>query len=106
MLIRTLFAGILLLGLSSPLAAQANDQIEKYYSLVNRAEISITESKFKDALHFYEEASKIKTLFSYDAHNALLCAIETNNVKKAISYAKLLLQKGVPVPYFYQQKFG
>lgn len=90
---------------SSLFAQKSNDQIRHYYELVNKAELSITDKLYRESLDYYEEASKIKNLFSYDAHNALMCAMETGLYKDAIRYAEILIKKGAPVSFFNQQKF-
>lgn len=97
---------LLALFLSPVLPAQKTDQhIRKYYSLVNQAELHITDRAYPEALTCYLKASKIKKLFSYDAHNALLCAVETSRFATAIRYAEILIRKGVPLVFFHQRKF-
>lgn len=83
----------------------ASGIIQNYYTEVNRAELFISELKYKKAEKIYFKLSKKTQLQSIECHNALVCSSKINNIDKFIYYSKILICYGVPRNYFKQQKF-
>lgn len=81
-----------------------NNNIEKYYNFVNKAEIGISSNKLNKALYFYEKAFKNYTSpFPKDVYNALLVSINISKIKTAFKYSRILLKYGVGLNFFDQQ---
>ena len=106
LLLRSFLPGVLFILYGPLLFSQNTRQIRKYYTLVNKAELAITDRQYKQALHAYQKAARIKNLYSYDAHNALLCTMELGKYEKSVGYVQQLeVKKGIPRAFFAQRKF-
>ena len=84
--------------------ANESDYTKDYYPLVNKAELSILESNYSEALELYQEAFKaVPTPFARDYYNAAVCAMLLENKKQSLTYLEKLASKGVSIDYLAQQ---
>jgi len=80
--------------------------LKLYYSLVNKAEIAIIHDRPDEAMTFYEQAfNKKERPFATDIYNAAVCALKSNNNKKALEYCTSLAKRGVGKRFFEQSLF-
>ncbi len=88
-----------LIFLIMPFVSFANDDVRKYYDLINIAELNIADNKPQQALENYQLAFQIKPPFCIDIYNATVCAISLNKNEVAITLCNMLAQKGVGAPF-------
>lgn len=75
--------------------------IEQYNTKINKAELSITNGKFKEALNYYESSFKLKEQpFAQDLYNAIVCALKLHLNRKALALSFILADKGVGKSFF------
>jgi hypothetical protein len=93
-----LFKIAILVAVLNPLKtdAQIHRPLE-YYSLINKAEMSIVEKNMPVALSFYERAFIVnpKKYFSEDLYKAFHCAMDVREYKIAEKYLTILLHRGL-----------
>ena len=74
--------------------------ITPYYALINKAELSICDHDLITANDYYKQAFRLLPApFSKDYHNAIICAMETNQTALARKYLKRLLSRGCTQEY-------
>lgn len=77
-----------------------------YNNYINKAELSITDGNYADALQQYETAfTDTKTEFVVDLYNACVCAAKLKNTAKVLAYADKLAAKGVGEKFFTKNIF-
>lgn len=77
--------------------AQLNPNLNKYYNLVNIAEINITNNKIYEAYSNYKMAFKIReTPFEIDQYNFAVCCAILNKKHKSFKHIKFLIEYGYP----------
>ena len=77
------------------------DQLEKYYSEINNAELSITAHDYKMAINYYDTAFKNKQEpFARDIYNQTICYIRNNDFREAITNCFALAEKGTGADFF------
>lgn len=82
---------------SNALFSQNDNFIKNYYPYINKAEMFIVNSNFKEAYLHYEKAFKnVHLPFVKDIHNALVCSIKLKLKKKPYTYLKKMANKGLP----------
>lgn len=79
--------------------------VVEYYSLIDKAEMSIVEGEFQFAIDFYLSANQKLNLFTTDAIRAIRCAVEVHDFHATNIFAMNLLLKGVPHSYFENNYF-
>ena len=80
---------------------------ENYFNNICNAELALCDSNWSSSLCFYKKAFNEKKLdsYSFDLHNAIVCASLTNKVKDAKKFAKMLILKGCDSAYFNKKCF-
>jgi hypothetical protein len=74
------------------------------YGEFNKCELLVAQEDYDKALKEYISLfQKNKNYFLIDIHNALICAVITDNQKEIKYLSKLLSQKGVPEKYFLER---
>ena len=82
---------------NSSLFSQNDNFIKNYYPYINKAEISIIDSNFKEAYINYEKAFKnVQSPFVKDIHNALICSIKLRYKESIYIHLKQMANKGLP----------
>lgn len=77
--------------------AQLNPNLNKYYNLVNKAELNITNNKIYEAYSNYKMAFKIReTPFEIDQYNFAVCCAILNKKHKSFKHIKFLIEYGYP----------
>lgn len=77
-----------------------------YNTYINKAEISITEGKYAEAMKQYDEAfTTTKIDFAVDIYNACVCAAKLKNISKVLMLADMLAYKGVGEKFFTKNIF-
>jgi hypothetical protein len=84
----------------------ANNKIEKYYYLVNKAELQIVNMKYDNALNIYNKAFFLKKVNYKDLYNAFLCAYYTNDTFYSIKYNTELAKNGLQKLFFQDSMFN
>lgn len=79
-------------------AFKSDSSVRKYYVLTNKAELSIVDSNFKEAIKYYEAAFQIKTPNTKDLHNAYCASTFVKDCEKGRKYLEQLAIKGYRVP--------
>lgn len=96
-----LFLFIIFYGVLNSCHAQnllISDSLVSYYHYTNLAEISITESKFEQAINSYEEAFKFKkSPFCVDKYNKGLCESKLRNYKSTYVSLEYIVRHGFKV---------
>ncbi len=78
----------------------------KYNRLVNKAELSVVDSNYTEALNFYQTAfSELEYPFTIDYYNALLCATFTGDYDLSFEYMYRLVDKGIEYDKFKNNKY-
>jgi hypothetical protein len=80
----------LLIFFTLPYFVGAQKNIKKFYSLLNKAELSIVNGKYKSALRNYSKASMIHELFARDFNNAFWASFYAKDNKRGLFYFKKL----------------
>ncbi len=72
-----------------------------YHALINKAELSIADGQYQQALKYYDSAFLGKKKpFALDLYNASVCAVKSNLSKQAVVYCQKLADKGVGGDFF------
>lgn len=96
-----IFAGLVLTG---NLHAQSTGHT--YNNYINKAELSIVDGKYAEALQNYETAfARTKTSFAVDLYNACACAAKLKNTDKVLALTGRLAAKGVGEKFFTRKIF-
>lgn len=94
------------MAFTSSASAQQGNYVDVYYPLIRKAEISITNHAYREALQFYKQAfSEINHSFAIDYYNATLCELQLQAYSKAGKYAGKLMDKGVDTLFFQSPVF-
>lgn len=94
-MIRILILSVLF---NSTLASQS---IEKYYQLINKAELKIINDSIPSAIEDYKIAfNSFEKPFSKDIHNALICSIKNGDNNLASELVKRLISLGCDLEFF------
>lgn len=71
---------------------------EIYYPEINKAELAITNEKYKEAIQHYEVSfAAVKQPLALDLYNAAVCKIRLNNFDGAKPFLLKLATKGLPI---------
>jgi hypothetical protein len=96
-----IFAGLVLTG---NLHAQSTGHT--YNNYINKAELSIVDGKYAEALQNYETAfAQTKTAFAVDLYNACACAARLKDTEKVLGLTGWLVAKGVGEKFFTRKIF-
>lgn len=80
--------------------AQKNENLKKYYELVNLAELSIVDNRLPDAQKYYQEAFSTPYRFPKDIYNALRVSFNMEDTSESIGYFNELARHGLKFEYF------
>ncbi len=80
---------------------QITDFTSVYHPVIHKAEMKIIHEDYKEAFELYQSAfDKVRFGFARDYYNALLCAIEVDDLDSVFKYLEKLAGKGVERWYF------
>lgn len=82
------------------------DSVKIYYSLINKAELSIVDSNYFDALKYYLNASEYKWLNADDLFNAGIAAYLINDTSMSIYFLNSLAANGLKKTDFENREWG
>jgi hypothetical protein len=87
---------VLLFFSSQTLFAQKGKAL-RYYSFINKAELSICDSNLKAAHQYYKKAFEINPdkAFSFDLFHAFSCAVDVKEYQTAELYLRQLMARGI-----------
>ncbi len=86
-----------LLLMSCPINAKSHtdeDSIRQYYVLINKAELTIVDSNFNEAINLYDSAFQFKRPNPLDLHNALCATAQIQDCKNGRRYLEKLAHLG------------
>ena len=102
---RTYLLLLLLLASGAGTQALAADYVQVYYPQINKAELLIVQQDYAGALDAYQKAfAAVPRPFARDHYNAAVCAMLTDDQKRAIHYLEKLVEAGVSMEYLEQQE--
>lgn len=67
----------------------SQDSVRNYYQIINRAEISICNSNFQNALEHYDSAFVLRLPWKDDLSNAIECSLDAKDNNRLLIYLKL-----------------
>jgi hypothetical protein len=105
---RFFFAFLFTIALSLLFFSNTIGQInaEKYFYYTNRAELSIVDSNYIEAIKNYDSSlAYLPVPFSQDVYNATICYTLQKQYEKAFAGIKFLIQRGVDSTIFQKQVF-
>ena len=92
---RTYLLLLLLLFSGAGIQATAADYVKVYYPQINKAELLIVQQDYAGALETYQEAfAAVPRPFARDHYNAAVCAMLTDDEKRAIHYLESWWRQG------------
>lgn len=97
---------LLLLPCISGARPPAQDSIRCYYDLKNKAELSIIDSQYQQALHYYKAAFRYKVPEARDAYNAFVLAYRQTDSITAKACFNLLAAHGQTREKLEEMYFG
>lgn len=98
---------IILISCSGTISNKNNQNIEKYNSLILKAEKDILNKKFSGAENKYKEASHfIDDMYAVDINNALVASVLIRKWENSAFWSQKLIEKGISVDFFDKNIFG
>lgn len=94
------------MALFCTLLTNAQSTGHNYNNYINKAELSITDGNYAQALQLYETAfAETKTAFAVDLYNACACAARLKDTDKVLALTGRLVAKGVGEKFFTRKIF-
>lgn len=83
-----------------------NDSLQKYFELINYAELSICKKDYQNACDLYEDAFQYNLYpFPKDIYNCILVNIYQKEISSAINFCEELIKIGIEPKFFEQIPF-
>lgn len=106
---KTLCSIYLIIHLVIPAIGQNNylntDDLRRFYSLINQAELNIVDGNLFDAINVYRSAAKIRTLSYTDRLNLIQCLLETERMSEAVGSVIQMSKDGYRMQFLFDKKY-
>jgi len=87
------------------LRAQISLHEKEARALIGRAELSIINGDFKEAINLYDNAQNLNSLEDNTKLNRIICYLKVGRDSLAVIEAKNILENGFPISYFKKTSF-